>query len=164
MVAGWVNTGNVEFLVAHRADPLDIALLALGLTFAVPASLALALSALQLVVGRGAAALHLASVGVASWYDLARALFRALELAVEVRPIPTTEYPTPAARPPFSALTTLQQPRILLPAWQDGVKDLGAEGKVRVLDVAELLAARLPRGTTEPPEKKEASGSEETET
>jgi dTDP-4-dehydrorhamnose reductase len=69
---------------------------------------------------------HLASRGVASWYDLARALFRELGLAVEVAPIPTSEYPTPAARPPFSALVSLQQPRIGLPSWQDGVKEFAA--------------------------------------
>ena len=69
---------------------------------------------------------HLASRGVASWYDLARALFRELGLAVEVAPIPTSEYPTPAARPPFSALVSLQQPRIGLPPWRDGVKEFAA--------------------------------------
>ncbi len=78
---------------------------------------------------------HLASTGVASWYDLARAVFRELELAVEVRPIPTSEYPTPAARPGYSVLTSLQQPRIMLPAWQDGVKELAAR-----------LAASEPQG------------------
>jgi dTDP-4-dehydrorhamnose reductase len=69
---------------------------------------------------------HLASAGVASWYDLARALFRELGLAVEVRPIPTSEYPTPATRPPYSALVSLQQPRIGLPPWQDGLKEFAA--------------------------------------
>ncbi len=69
---------------------------------------------------------HLASAGAASWYDLARALFRELGLAVEVLPIPTSEYPTAAVRPPYSALVSLQQPRIGLPPWQDGVKEFAA--------------------------------------
>jgi dTDP-4-dehydrorhamnose reductase len=75
---------------------------------------------------------HLASAGVASWYDLARALFRELGLGVEVLPIPTSEYPTPAARPPFSALVSLQQPRIDLPSWHDGVKEFAAALRVRI--------------------------------
>ena len=69
---------------------------------------------------------HLASAGVASWYDLARALFRELGLDVQVLPIPTSEYPTPAARPRYSALVSLQQPRIGLPPWQDGAKEFAA--------------------------------------
>ena len=69
---------------------------------------------------------HLASTGAASWYDLARAIFRELGLGVDVLPIPTSEYPTPAARPPFSALVSLQEPRIVLPSWQDGVKEFAA--------------------------------------
>lgn len=69
---------------------------------------------------------HLVNAGVASWYDLARAVFQELGLRVEVRPIPTSEYPTPAARPPFSALVSLQQPRIGLPPWQAGVKEFAA--------------------------------------
>ncbi len=52
-----------------------------------------------------------------------------------MRPIPTSEYPTPAARPGYSVLTSLQQPRIMLPAWQDGVKELAAR-----------LAASEPQG------------------
>ena len=84
-------------------------------------------SGLERLVESGArGTFHLASAGVASWYDLARALFRELGLEVEVTPIPTSAYPTPAARPPVSALVSLQQPRIGLPRWQDGVKEFAA--------------------------------------
>jgi dTDP-4-dehydrorhamnose reductase len=66
---------------------------------------------------------HLVNAGVASWYDLARAIFRELDLEVTVKPIPTSEYPTPATRPAFSALGSVQQPRIALPGWEEGVRD-----------------------------------------
>lgn len=69
---------------------------------------------------------HLVNAGVASWYDLARAIFRELDLKVTVKPIPTSEYPTPATRPAFSALGSVQQPRIVLPAWEEGVREWAA--------------------------------------
>ena len=69
---------------------------------------------------------HLVNAGVASWYELAVAIFRELGLPVDVKPIPTSAYPTPATRPRFSALASVQQPRILLPAWEEGVKEWAA--------------------------------------
>jgi dTDP-4-dehydrorhamnose reductase len=70
---------------------------------------------------------HLVNAGVASWYELARAIFRELGLKVEVRPIPTSAYPTAATRPPFSALASVQQPRIALPEWEEGVREWAEE-------------------------------------
>lgn len=45
--------------------------------------------------------------GVASWYDFANAIVRLAGFgnSVEVLPIPTTDYPTPAERPAFSVLS-----------------------------------------------------------
>ena len=53
---------------------------------------------------------HWSDEGVASWYDFALAiqelaLYKGLlSNAVPVRPIPTTDYPTPAKRPHYSVL------------------------------------------------------------
>lgn len=53
---------------------------------------------------------HFTDAGVASWYDFAVAIqeealqLGLLERAVPVRPIRTTDYPTPARRPPYSVL------------------------------------------------------------
>jgi len=69
---------------------------------------------------------HLVNAGVASWYELARAIFRELGVKVNVRPIPTSAYPTAATRPLFSALASVQQPRITLPTWEEGVKEFAA--------------------------------------
>jgi dTDP-4-dehydrorhamnose reductase len=77
----------------------------------------------QLIATAAYGTYHLVNAGVASWYEFARAIFRELGLKVDVRPIPTSAYPTAATRPPFSALTSVQQPRILLPAWQEGVRE-----------------------------------------
>jgi dTDP-4-dehydrorhamnose reductase len=57
-----------------------------------------------------AAVLHWSDAGVASWYDFATAIGELgvaaglLEQAAQVRPIPTSSYPTPAARPAYSLL------------------------------------------------------------
>ena len=47
---------------------------------------------------------HYANEGVASWYDLASAIFEYRQLSCQIEPIRTEEYPTPAQRPPFSVL------------------------------------------------------------
>jgi dTDP-4-dehydrorhamnose reductase len=71
-------------------------------------SLARALWALAETDHKGIA--HFTDAGVASWYDFAVAIFdlgRAaglLDKAVRIKPIPTSAYPTPAARPPYSVL------------------------------------------------------------
>jgi dTDP-4-dehydrorhamnose reductase len=65
---------------------------------------------------------HLAGRGVASWYELTSALYRELGIETPVHPVPTSEFPRQAKRPRFSALTTVQEPRILLPPWEEGLR------------------------------------------
>ena len=65
---------------------------------------------------------HLAGRGVASWYELTRALYCERGIETPVRPVPTSAFPRPARRPPFSALTTVKEPRILLPSWEEGLR------------------------------------------
>jgi dTDP-4-dehydrorhamnose reductase len=69
---------------------------------------------------------HLAGRGVASWHELASTLYRKLGIATPVRAVPTSEFPRPAKRPRFSALTTIQAPRILLPPWEEGLAAFAA--------------------------------------
>lgn len=60
--------------------------------------------------GRGAGIHHWSDAGVASWYDFAVAIMEEgmaaglLHKAIEVRPIRTCDYPTPAQRPKYSVL------------------------------------------------------------
>lgn len=42
--------------------------------------------------------------GTASWYDFAREIFRQNGINIEVNPIPTEAFPTPAKRPKYSVL------------------------------------------------------------
>ena len=47
---------------------------------------------------------HYSNEGVTSWYDFAKAIFKIENISCKVSPIETSEYPTPAKRPPFSLL------------------------------------------------------------
>jgi dTDP-4-dehydrorhamnose reductase len=69
---------------------------------------------------------HLAGRGVASWYEFASALYGELGIGTPVRPVATSEFPRPAKRPRFSALDTVQEPRILLPPWREGLTAFAA--------------------------------------
>jgi dTDP-4-dehydrorhamnose reductase len=69
---------------------------------------------------------HLAGRGGASWYDLTRALFRELGITSLVTPVSTADFPRPAQRPRYSVLATIQEPRILLPSWKQGMKEFAA--------------------------------------
>lgn len=42
--------------------------------------------------------------GQCSWYDFAKEIFEINKVKIDLKPIPTTSYPTPAKRPPYSVL------------------------------------------------------------
>jgi dTDP-4-dehydrorhamnose reductase len=75
---------------------------------------------------------HLCGEGVATWHDLADAALdmarRRIPLAVrEIRPVSTSEYPTAAKRPPFSALDCARAERVFglrLRHWRDALGDV----------------------------------------
>jgi dTDP-4-dehydrorhamnose reductase len=48
---------------------------------------------------------HFSNEGVASWYDFAHAIFELAEIQVELNPISTESFPTPAKRPPYSVMS-----------------------------------------------------------
>lgn len=68
---------------------------------------------------------HLTNGGVTTWYDFAAAIIRARGLGVEVIPITSAEYPTPAARPAYSVLDNRAWRDLgetPLPDWQEGLR------------------------------------------
>jgi dTDP-4-dehydrorhamnose reductase len=42
--------------------------------------------------------------GHCSWYDFAKEIFKVNNISINLQPIPTTAYPTPAKRPAYSVL------------------------------------------------------------
>jgi dTDP-4-dehydrorhamnose reductase len=83
----------------------------------------LAAALAQLITTGAFGTYHLAGQGGTNWFALACALYRHLGIRTPVRPVATSEFPRPAERPRYSVLTTLQEPRIVLPPWEDGVAE-----------------------------------------
>ena len=64
---------------------------------------------------------HMAAAGQCSWYELAREIFEQAHVECKVLSGTTEMLGRPAARPPFSALTSQREHAIRLPSWQDGL-------------------------------------------
>ncbi|HLF50998.1 dTDP-4-dehydrorhamnose reductase [Flavobacterium sp.] len=47
---------------------------------------------------------HFSNEGAASWYDFAKKIFEINKVKIDLKPIPTTQFPTPAQRPKYSVL------------------------------------------------------------
>ncbi|MAP11653.1 MAG: dTDP-4-dehydrorhamnose reductase [Gammaproteobacteria bacterium] len=74
---------------------------------------------------------HLAGSGEATWYELTRTLYAALDIVTPVVPVTTEEFPRPAARPAYSVLHSMQSPRIKLPEWQVGLEEFARKKRAR---------------------------------
>ena len=68
---------------------------------------------------------HLAGTGIASWYDLAVAVQAEANTGTTITPIPTADWPTPAARPVYSALDSSKFARDFGHAMPDWRTSLG---------------------------------------
>ncbi len=67
---------------------------------------------------------HFANQGVASWYDLAEAVFDVADLSCRAVPITTEQYPTAAKRPYYSVLDTQAIQRktgVEIAHWRNGL-------------------------------------------
>jgi dTDP-4-dehydrorhamnose reductase len=68
---------------------------------------------------------HYSNEGVASWYDFAKAIFDLSNSDIELNPILTEAYPTPAKRPSFSVMDKSKIKSALfikIPYWRDSLK------------------------------------------
>jgi dTDP-4-dehydrorhamnose reductase len=86
----------------------------------------LASALVRLLETRAYGTYHLAGRGQTTWFTLTCELYRQLGIATPVVPVKTSEFPRPAPRPKFSALTTLRSPCIELPPWQTGIAEYAA--------------------------------------
>jgi dTDP-4-dehydrorhamnose reductase len=69
---------------------------------------------------------HLAGRGEASRWQLVSELFGLLDITTPIIPVSHRAFSAQAGRPLYSALTTVQNPRIELPAWQHGVAEFAS--------------------------------------
>ena len=72
------------------------------------ADLAEALCVMALLPSVKAGIYHFTNDGVISWYDFALAINEFLHTSCVIHPVPSSEYPTPAARPAYRVLDTRQ--------------------------------------------------------
>ena len=69
---------------------------------------------------------HYSNEGVASWYDFAQAIFELSDLSVNLKPIKSEAYPTPAARPAFSVFDKSKikgNMDVEIPYWRDSLTE-----------------------------------------
>ena len=70
---------------------------------------------------------HFSNEGVISWYDFTKAIHRLAGInTCKVRPLHTSEYPTPAARPHYSVLDKTKIKKtygIEIPYWEDSLAE-----------------------------------------
>ena len=68
---------------------------------------------------------HYSNEGVASWYDFAKELIELQGIKCDVRPILTSQYPTPAKRPSYSVLNKAKIKStfgIDIPYWKESLR------------------------------------------
>lgn len=74
----------------------------------------------------GTKVFHFTNEGVCSWFDFAKMICNIRKIECEIRPIPSSEYPTPASRPFYSVLSKEELKTSFnyeIPYWLDSLKD-----------------------------------------
>lgn len=65
--------------------------------------------------------------GQCSWYDFAKKIFEIHKIGIDLQPIPTSSYPTPAKRPAYSVLDKDKIKSVLdieIKSWEDSLKTI----------------------------------------
>jgi len=70
---------------------------------------------------------HVAGSGGTSWFEFARTLYTLCGIPTKIKPVSTAEFPRPAPRPAHAVLTTVQDPPMLLPPWEQGLQEFVRE-------------------------------------
>lgn len=64
------------------------------------------------------------NAGITTWFDFALAIKEFVNSNCKIFPVPTSQYPTPAKRPPYSVLDTSKIKKMLninIPSWQESL-------------------------------------------
>jgi dTDP-4-dehydrorhamnose reductase len=69
---------------------------------------------------------HLAGAGGVSRWELVSEAFNLLHISTPLRPVSHRVFPARARRPLYSVLTSVQEPRITLPPWQEGIEEFAS--------------------------------------
>jgi dTDP-4-dehydrorhamnose reductase len=69
---------------------------------------------------------HFSNEGQCSWYDFAKKIFEINNITIDLQPIPTSAYPTPAKRPAYSVLDKSRIKKVFgmqVLDWEDRLKE-----------------------------------------
>jgi dTDP-4-dehydrorhamnose reductase len=69
---------------------------------------------------------HLAGAGGVSRWKLVSELFRLMDISTPVRTASHREFRNKATRPTYSVLTSVKEPRITLPSWEEGLEEFAS--------------------------------------
>lgn len=85
---------------------------------------------------------HISAEGQCCWYEFARKIFELGNLRVNLQPVSTSEFPSPARRPAYSVLSKqkLKSLGILMPQWEDGLARYLAARRARAKQMLEAPA------------------------
>ncbi|NDI98541.1 dTDP-4-dehydrorhamnose reductase [Flavobacterium sp. LaA7.5] len=67
---------------------------------------------------------HYSNEGVATWYEFAKKIFEVNNISVDLKPITTADYPTPAQRPVYSVMNKSKIKRVFglaIKQWEDNL-------------------------------------------
>lgn len=70
---------------------------------------------------------HYSNEGMASWYDFAKKIFEFNNITIDVLPIATKQYPTPAKRPVYSVMNKSKIKEVFglqIPDWKESLEQL----------------------------------------
>lgn len=79
----------------------------------------------ELVLGRAEpGTFHVVNSGTATWHELAAETFRLVGMEADLTPVPSSDYPTPAARPRYCVLDNAKVASIAgpMPDWRDALR------------------------------------------
>jgi dTDP-4-dehydrorhamnose reductase len=68
---------------------------------------------------------HFSNEGYCSWYDFAKKIFEINKVKIDLKPIPSTDFPTPAERPKYSVLDKSKIKKVFnikIRSWQDSIE------------------------------------------
>jgi dTDP-4-dehydrorhamnose reductase len=68
---------------------------------------------------------NFSNLGQCSWYDFAKKIFEINKISIDLKPIPTSNYPTPAERPKYSVLDKskiISTFEIKIETWEESLK------------------------------------------
>ncbi|HEU4495533.1 MAG TPA: dTDP-4-dehydrorhamnose reductase [Flavobacterium sp.] len=70
---------------------------------------------------------HYSNEGECTWFDFAKEIFELHQISVDLKPIPTSDYPTPAERPKYSVLDKSKIKAAFgceIPNWKESLRHL----------------------------------------